>query len=375
MTPVYLDYNASTPVLPRVRAAMDRALNDGFANPSADHVYGKRARAFVETARAQVAALLGCDTDEILFTSGGTESNNLALRGLASATPTNQLTIITSEIEHPATAQPAAQLGRQGATVVRVAPGAWGAVAAEDFERALAAVPSGRRVLVSVILAQNETGVIQPIADIARLAFARGAIVHTDAAQAVGKIPVDVRRLGVDLLSIAGHKLYAPKGVGALFVRRGTPLAPFLLGAGHEHGLRPGTENVVGIAALGEACALAREDVVEEAARQKKLRAELEQRLARGGFVVVGHRVERLPNTTLGRFLGLRGSDVLARTPAIAASTGSACHAGEEQPSKVLLAMGAEPEDALGAIRLTLGRGTTESDLDRAIAALLEAVG
>jgi cysteine desulfurase len=363
--PIYLDHNASTPVPARVRQAMLAALEEGFGNPSAGHVYGRRARALVERARSRVAALIGCDDDEIVFTGGGTEANNLALRGVAAKAGAAALTLVMSNVEHPATVEPAGVLAALGAVILGVPVDARGVVDPAAVEGALASARKGP-ALVSVILAQNETGVIQPLAEIAARAKARGAVVHTDAAQAVGKIDVRVRRLGVDLLSIAGHKLYAPKGVGALYVRRGVALAPVLVGAGHERGLRPGTENVAGIAALGEACALARESLAAEADRQRALRDRLEAILGAAGFVVHGAGAERLPNTVNGRFPGVRGSALLARVPDIAATTGSACHAGEEHASAALTAMGIAAEDALGAVRLTLGRGTTEEEIERA---------
>ena len=369
--PVYLDYNASTPVLPRVRDAMMRALAEGFGNPSADHVYGRRARAFVDRARTEVAALVGSDPDEIIFTSSGTESNNLALRGWApEALPKR---IVTSAVEHPATVEPAALLGRDGATVITVDVDRHGMIDLEGVKRALWRAASDGPTIVSVILAQNETGVIEPLAEVARIAKEHGAIVHADAAQAVGKIAVDVRALGVDLLSIAGHKLYAPKGVGALYVRRGVELSPLLLGAGHERGIRPGTENVAGIAALGEACAMAREDLPAESARQRALRDRLEQRLAKAGFVLHGAGARRLPNTVNGRFPGVRGDEMIARAPGVAFTTGSACHSGEMKASRVLTAMGIAPADALGAIRLTLGRLTTEGEIESAAILLVAA--
>ena len=363
--PLYLDHNASTPLHPRVREAVVRALDEGFGNPSADHAQGRRARAFVERARAQVAALLGCDPDEIVFTGGGTEANNLALRGLPAPA------LVLSAVEHPATTEPARLLAGSGTVVVEVPVGADGALDPAAVERALADVPAP--ATVSVILAQNETGVIQPVAAVARLARARGAVVHTDAAQAVGKIPVDVRALGVDLLSVAGHKLYAPKGVGALYVRRGVALGPVLVGAGHERGRRPGTENVAGIAGLGAACALASEDLVIEAPRQLALRERLTGQLRAAGFVVHGGGAERLPNTVNGRFPGVRGSALLGRVAEVAFSTGSACHAGEEHASRALLAMGLAPEEALGAVRLTLGRQTTAAEIDEVAALLVRA--
>jgi cysteine desulfurase len=364
-TPIYLDHNASTPLHPRVRAAVVRALDEGFGNPSADHAFGRRARAIVDEARAEVAALLGCDAGEIVFTGGGTEANNLALRGLAGRT------LVVSAVEHPATAEPARVLAAAGVHVVEVPVSADGTVDPAAIDRALAEAPSPARV--SLILAQNETGVIQPVAAVAERARARGALVHTDAAQAAGKIPVDVRALGVDLLSVAGHKLYAPKGVGALYVRRGLPLGPLLVGAGHERGLRPGTENVSGIAGLGAACALAREDLATEAPRQRALRDRLEALLAAAGFIVHGASAPRLPNTVNGRFPGVRGSALLDRVPEVAFSTGSACHAGEEHASRALLAMGIPAGEALGAVRLTLGRETTEADVARAAGLLVAA--
>ncbi len=367
---IYLDHNASTPVPPRVREVMARALEEGFGNPSADHVHGRRARAIVERARTRVAALVGSDTDEIVFTGGGTEANNLALRGWASGAAPAPL-VVLSAVEHPATVEPSLALGRAGATVLRVPVDGRGRVDPDAVARALAGARGP--AIVSVMLAQNETGVIQPVAEIAERARSKGAVVHTDAAQAVGKIDVRVQRLGVDLLSIAGHKLYAPKGVGALYVRRGTPIVPVLLGAGHERGLRPGTENVAGIAGLGEACAMAREDLAAEAARQERLRDRLAALLGEGGFVVHGEGADRLPNTVNGRFARVRGASLLARVPELSCSTGSACHAGEERASGALLAMGLADEEAHGAIRLSLGRGTTEAEVDRAAALLLEA--
>jgi cysteine desulfurase len=368
--PIYLDHNASTPVPPRVREAMMAALEEGFGNPSATHAYGRRARAIVDEARSRVAALIGCDDDEIVFTGGGTEANNLAIRGFA-AKAGAPITLVVSNVEHPATIEPAGVIAAAGAKILGVPVDARGVVDPAGVEGAVAKAPGP--VLVSVILAQNETGVIQPVAEIAARAKARGAAVHSDAAQAIGKIDVRVRSLGVDMLSIAGHKLYAPKGVGALYVRRGTAIAPVMVGAGHERGLRPGTENVAGIAALGEACALAREDLAAEAARQRALRDRLESKLRAAGFVVHGEGAERLPNTVNGRFPGVRGSALLAKVPEIAATTGSACHAGEEHASSVLTAMGIPAAEALGAVRLTLGRGTTEQEIDRAAELLVAA--
>jgi cysteine desulfurase len=362
---IYLDHNASTPVLPRVRDAMMRALDEGFGNPSATHAFGTSARRIVERAREQVAALIGASPREIVFTSGGTEANNLAIRGMARAA--SGLASVTSSIEHPATLEPARCVAESGAPLRLVEPTSDGVIPASEVARSL---PDRGPCLVSVIAAQNETGVLQPIGEIAEVARDRGAWVHVDAAQAVGKVPVDVRALGVSLLSIAGHKLYAPKGVGALFVAEGVPLEPVLVGAGHERGIRPGTENVAAIAALGEACALALEDLEHEAARQRTLRDALVEGLAASGFIVHGARAERLPNTVNGRFPGVLGAALQEAATALAFSTASACHAGQASPSKVLLAMGLTPTEALGAVRLSLGRATTFHDVRDAAASL-----
>lgn len=373
--PLYFDHNASTPVPERVRDIVLKALSEGFGNPSAEHAFGRRARAYIERARAQVAQLLDCDADEIVFTAGGTESNNLAIRGVFGGHGPKGLVI--SAVEHPATVEPAKLLSHAGTKVQTVDVQANGRLDVDSVGQALLSVQDAvghEGLLVSVMLAQNETGVLQPVSEIAARASGMGALVHTDAAQAVGKIKVRVRELGVDLLSIAGHKLYAPKGVGALYIKRGVRLSPVLVGAGHEHGLRPGTENVAAIAGLGEACAMAHADVEEEASRQAKLKERLEGRLLEAGFVVHGQGAPRLPNTINGRFAkGVRGSELLSRCEELAFSTGSACHAGHERPSAVLLAMGVAPEDALGAIRLSIGRTTTEAIIDDAAAILLKA--
>ncbi len=365
--PVYLDHNATTPVHPEVIEAMLPYLREHFGNPSSSHVFGQRAHVAVERAREQVAELLGCTADEILFTSGGTEANNLAIRGVADLAGERRH-IVTSSVEHPATARPCAYLEAHGFEVTRAGVDAYGLVRLDDLRPFV----RGDTALVTVMLAQNETGTLMPVREIADLAHARGALMHTDAAQAVGKIPTRADDLGVDLLSIAGHKLYAPKGVGALYVRRHARLSPVLLGAGHERGLRPGTENVAAIVALGQACALARRDLDLEASRQRALRDELWEslRAAVPGIRLNGHPEQRLPNTLNVAFPCVRGSAVLGAAPELAASTGSACHEGGETPSAVLLAMGLDSETALGAVRLSLGRGTTRQHVQVAVRAL-----
>ena len=360
-TPIYLDHNATTPILPEVVDAMLPYLREHFGNPSSGHVYGRRAHDAVERARGQVAALLGCDDGEVIFTSGGTEANNLAIRGVAEAR-NDRRHVVTTAIEHPATEQPCAWLERHGMRLTRIGVDANGRARVEEARAAIDTATA----LVTVMHSNNETGVLQPIADIAGLVRAVGAILHTDAAQSVGKVPLKVRELGVDLLSIAGHKLYAPKGVGALYVRRGTPIVPFTLGAGHERGLRPGTENVAAIVGLGRACEIAGSDMETVAARVTALRDDFWQRLEAGvpGVMLNGHRTLRLPNTLNVRFPRVSGNTILAGAPTIAASTGSACHAGGESASAVILAMGVAADEAIGSVRLTLGRGTTAADIE-----------
>ena len=360
-TPIYLDHNATTPILPEVVDAMLPYLREHFGNPSSGHVYGRRAHDAVERARGQVATLLGCDDGEVIFTSGGTEANNLAIRGVAEAR-NDRRHVVTTAIEHPATEQPCAWLERHGMRLTRIGVDANGRARVDEARAAIDTATA----LVTVMHSNNETGVLQPIADIAGLVRAVGAILHTDAAQSVGKVPLKVRELGVDLLSVAGHKLYAPKGVGALYVRRGTPIVPFTLGAGHERGLRPGTENVAAIVGLGRACEIAGSDMATVAARVTALRDDLWQRLEAGvpGVMLNGHRRLRLPNTLNVRFPRVSGNTILAGAPTIAASTGSACHAGGESASAVILAMGVAADEAIGSVRLTLGRGTTAADIE-----------
>ena len=369
--PIYLDHNATTPVHAEVVEAMLPWLREHFGNPSSTHVYGRRAHEAVEKARAQVAALLGCGAEEVFFTSGGTEANNLAILGSTQEAADRKRHVVTSVVEHPATARPCDRLEQAGWEVTRLPVDGEGRVRIDD----VGALVRGDTALVSIMLANNETGSIMPVHEMAERAHSRGALVHTDAAQAVGKIPVRVRELGADLLSVAGHKLYAPKGVGALFVRRGTPIRPVLFGAGHERGLRPGTENVPYIVGLGKTCELAAQDLDKEAARVQALRDELWELLSAEvpGIRLNGHPTERLPNTLNVSFPGVSGSAVLGAAPDVAASTGSACHEGTEDPPAVLLAMGLEASTALGAVRLSLGRGTTRQHVLDAARSLVRA--
>ena len=363
--PIYLDHNATTPVADAVREAMVPWLGARFGNPSSGHVYGRRAADAVAEARAHVAALVGADASQIVFTGGGTEADNLAVRRARVA----RQRIVTSTVEHPAVEEPARALEAEGWRWDRLSVDADGRV---DLGRAEAVLrePSG---IVSVILAQNETGVIQPVAELASMARAAAAdvLVHSDAAQAVGKIPVDVAALDVDLLTIVSHKLYGPCGIGALFVREPGLVRGWALGGGQERGIRPGTEPTPMVVGLGEACRVAKDVLHREQSRQSALRNDLQARLQLGipGLYVTGRGAERLPNTLHVCVPGCTGAEVLARAPEIAASTGSACHA--EGEGGVLLAMRIDPALAGGALRLSLGRGTTSSDVERSAAAIV----
>lgn len=370
--PIYLDYNATTPIHPRVVAAIEPYLHGHPGNPSSGHAPGRDAAAAVAAGRAQVAALLGCAPDEVVFTGGGSEADNLALKGVAMAQRAHGRHLVVSAVEHPAVRETARFLEREGWRVTIVPVDATGRVAPD----AVAAALRDDTVLVSIMHANNETGTINPIAEIAAVAHARGALMHTDAAQSVGKLPVKVRELDVDLLTVAGHKLYAPKGIGALYVRRGLMLEPLIHGAGHEGGRRAGTENVPWIVGLGAACALALEEgIAASGTRVRDLRDRLHRLLADAfpDLVLNGHPEHRLPNTLNVSIPGVSGREVLDRCPEIAASTGSACHEGEHRVSGVLGAMGVAHEVALGAMRLSLGLMTTAEEVDAAAAALVRA--
>jgi cysteine desulfurase len=368
--PIYLDYNATTPVDAAVLDAMLPYLRGEFGNPSSAHTLGGRAHDAIEAARAEVAALIRAAPDEVVFTSGGTEASNIAIRG-AVRLDDRRRDVVTSTIEHPATEACCAFLEGEGYKVTRVAAETNGLI---DAARVAGAIDN-KTALVTIIHAQNEIGTIQPIADIAAAARRHGALVHVDAAQSVGKIAVDVNELGADLLSIAGHKLYAPKGVGVLYIRRGVELPPLLLGAGQERGRRPGTENVPYIVALGEACRVAGAMLEREAKRLSGLAGDLFAALQREipDIILVGDPRRRLPNTLNVLFPNASGRKVLEKCPRVMASTGSACHADSEEPSAILTALGIAHDKALGAVRLSLGRGTTKEDIAAAAQALVEA--
>ncbi len=362
---IYLDFNASTPMAPEVAAAMKAVLEAPFGNPSSDHWAGKPAREAVDKARAQVASLLGCEASEIVFTSGGSEANNHALKGIFFASQVPQSHVITTEVEHPAIINPCRFLEKLGAKVTYLPVDQSGRVDPEDVRRAL----TPGTILISVMHANNEVGTIQPIAEIGRIAREHEVVFHTDAAQSVGKIPTEVRDLGLDLLSVAGHKLYGPKGVGALYVRAGVQLEPLVHGAGHESGRRAGTESILLDVGLGAACELA-ERSLPSSRSIKELRDHFWSLLAEefGDRVVLnGHPVERLPNTLNVAFRGRVGADILHALDGVAASTGSACHSGSVTLSPVLKAMRVPPEVGMGAIRFSLGRNTSREDIESVV--------
>lgn len=377
--PIYLDHNATTPVDPRVVEALLPYLGEHFGNPSSDHAYGTEPKRGLERARRQVAALIAASAEEIVFTGSGSEADNLAVRGAVLAAllarpgrwAATRPQVITQVSEHPAVLQACAALNRlHGVDVTYLPVDGDGRV----DPAALAAALTDRTVLVSVMHANNETGVVQPIAELARLAHAAGALLHTDAAQSVGKVAVDVGALGADLLTVVGHKMYAPKGVAALYVRAGTPLEPLIPGGGQERGLRAGTENVALAVALGTAADLAGQHVDGGGPQRITcLRDRLHDRLDAllpGRVSLNGHPTQRLPNTLNVSIAGEDAQALLARVPEVAASTGSACHTGDPEPSPVLRAMGIPHKRALAAVRLSLGRWTTGDDVQRAASLL-----
>jgi cysteine desulfurase len=361
---IYLDYNASTPIHARVLATMQSAMAVAFGNPSNPHWSGAPAREIVETARQQVADLLGCTSDEIIFTSGGSESNNLALKGIFFARERSSAHIITTQVEHPAIIEPCRFLERLGARITLLPVDRTGRIDPDDLRKAI----TDDTVLISIMHANNEVGTLQPIEQCTNIAREHGIPFHTDAAQSVGKVPTRVDDLGVDMLTIVGHKMYAPKGIGALYVRQGLNLEPLIHGAGHEGGRRAGTESALLTAALGEACVIA-QDLTGTASMQA-LRDQLWEGLKGyfgDGVVLNGHPVFRLPNTLYVSFVGHIGAEILEGVPEVAASTGSACHAGLIELSPVLAAMGVPPDVGGGAVRFSLGRDTTAQDIEEVL--------
>ncbi len=369
--PLYLDYNATTPIAPEVAATMRPWLEEQFGNPSSSHAHGQQAREAVKEARESVAALIGAQAEEIVFTGSATEANNLALLGVARAMPPHKRHLIVSAVEHPAVMQPALHLGDQGWDLTVLPVDEFGCIALDDLRVAL----RPDTALVSVMHANNEVGTIQPVAEIVALARANGTLMHTDAAQSAGKVPLDVAALGADLLTLAGHKFYAPKGIGALYVRRGTAIKPILFGADQEHGLRPGTENVAQIVGLGAAARLARQRLPLATRQLADLRDDLHRRLAEAvpGLILNGHPGRRLPNTLHVSFPGVSGRDLLVAAGEVAASVGSACHSDADAVSGVLAAMGCDVARARGAVRLSVGIPTTAEDVETAAAVLVRA--
>ncbi|WP_441960935.1 cysteine desulfurase family protein [Paenibacillus sp. TAF43_2] len=371
MNQIYLDYNASTPIAPEVLAEMYPYLQGNYGNPSSSHWASVSTKEAILEARIKVAALLRCFPDEVIFTSGGSESNNHALKGVFFAHKEKGNHIITTTVEHPAILNPCSFLERLGAEVTYINVDETGRILPEAIESAI----NERTILISVMHANNEVGTIQPLGEIAEIAKKHGILFHTDAAQSVGKIPVHVDQLGVDLVTIAGHKLYAPKGIGALYVRRGTKIEPYSHGAGHEHGMRAGTENVPYIVALGKAAEMAM--LMQDNNEMSRLSEYfLERLVAKFGHLIKlnGHPTNRLPNTLNISFIGLYANEILNKIPEIAASTGSACHAGMTTISPVLKAMQIDETAARGAIRFSLGKYTNKNDIDQAIMLLEEAI-
>jgi cysteine desulfurase len=370
---IYADYNATTPVDPEVRAAMVRALEAGFGNASSLHTVGQEARRLVERARAQAAKLIGAEADEIVFTSGGTEADNLAVFGVARTAEADQRSIVTSTIEHQAVLAPCEHLRDAGRAVTFLPVNS-------DGRLDLGALGEAARpgvALISVMLANNETGTLQPLAEVVKAGASCGALVHSDAVQAAGKLPIDVKTLGVALLSFSSHKLHGPKGAGALYVRRGLHLAPLLHGGRQERGLRPGTENVAAVVGFGKACELASARLVADSRRVAALRDHFEQRiLARvRGTRINGGDGARLPNTSNIEFGGIDGEAITINLDmlGLAASNGAACSAIDHAPSHVLLAMGQDTSRARSAVRFSFGRDNTDEEIDHAVDLVVQA--
>jgi cysteine desulfurase len=370
--PIYLDYNATTPIDPAARDAMLPFLGEMFGNPSSSHVLGKAALRAVTKARRQVAGLINASESEIEFTSGGTEASNQVIKGVMLCGDPHDNHIIISNIEHPATYKPCEYLQTLGCQVTVVPANSQGMIDPDDIRKAITA----KTRLISIMHSNNEIGTLMPIREIAAIAKERNVLMHADAAQSMGKVVVNVQELGVDFLSIAGHKLYAPKGIGALYIRAGVDLPCFIHGAGQEDGRRAGTENVPYIVGLGKAAELAEISLPEATDKLRALRDRLESRLKEKlgeRLVVNGHPEKRLPNTANMSFLGKIGSELLEDAPGIAASTGAACHEGQFIMSPIFHALGISERVGTGAVRLTVGRFTTEDEIDRAAELLVNA--
>ncbi len=369
---IYLDHNATTPIDPTAIEVMVGCIRDEFGNPSSAYPLGIRAREIVETARNEVASLIGCRNKEVIFTSGGSESNNMAIKGMIDFREPSKYHIITSAVEHPAVLNPALYLMEMGVRVTILPVDRYGRVSPDDVEKAI----TPETCLISIMLANNETGTLNPVKDISGISKKYHVPLHTDAAQAVGKIVVDVNELGVDLLSIAGHKLYGPKGAGAIFIREGLNLTPLIHGAGQELGKRAGTENVVLAAGLGAACRVAKQRLQLDITVIKALRDRLQELLFKDikGLVLNGHPEERLHNTLNISVPNIEGTMILEGLPSLAASTGAACHDRSVRLSHVLSAMNVPPEVGMGALRLSLGRGNDVRQIEEAARLLIDRI-
>lgn len=366
---IYLDYNASTPIAPEVQAAMEPFFSEHYGNPSADHWAADPVESAYENARRQVAGLLGCQQHEVIFTSGGSESNNHALKGVYYSLKDRGNHIISTEIEHPSIKNTCEFLEELGAKVTYLGVDDAGRINPAKLKASI----TENTILISVMHANNEVGTIQSLAEISEIAREHNLVFHSDAAQSVGKIPVKVNELGVDLLTVAGHKLYAPKGIGALYIREETPLPPLIHGGGQERGLRAGTENVLLAVGLGEACELADKELKQAKIRELRNYFWEQLKASFGADVVLnGHPELRLPNTLNVSFIGENGAEILEQLPWLAASTGSACHTGSEKYSSVLTAMGASEKRKKGTVRFSLGRYTDSAEIDRTVNGLQE---
>jgi cysteine desulfurase len=371
---IYLDHSATSPVDPEVFEAMKPYFADSFGNASTLYSLGRDGRRAMESAREEVASIIGAETKEIIFTSGGTESDNIAIKGIAYKLKNKGNHIITSDIEHPAVDETCKYLEKNGFTVTFLPVYEDGIVKISDLEEAI----TDKTILITIMHANNEIGTIQPIKEIGAVAKEKGIIFHTDAVQTVGKIPVDVNELNVDLLSLSSHKLYGPKGVGALYVRKGVRLEPIMHGGGHERGIRPGTENVPGVVGLGKACKIAKENLESDAQLLTRLRDRLIDTVLEQNedSFINGHRTNRLPNNANFRFTGIEGESLILHldSKGIAASTGSACSSTKLEASHVLMAIGLKEVEAHGSLRISLGHENTEEDIDYTIIAIKEVV-
>jgi cysteine desulfurase len=369
---IYLDHNATTPIDPGAAAAMKNIMDEEFGNPSSGYFLGARAKQKVEQAREEIAGLLHAEAEEIVFTSGGSESNNMVLKGVVDLRRPGDFHIVTSAVEHPAILNPALFLLELGVHVTILPVDRYGRIDLDDLQKAI----RPHTALISIMLANNETGTLQPVREITRIAREYDVPVHTDAAQAVGKIPVDVEGLGVDFLSVAGHKLYGPKGVGTLFMKQGKDLTPLIHGGGQERGKRSGTENTILGVGLGAACRVARNRIEEDEARMKALRDRFQGLLFEGidGLVLNGHPVERLPNTLNVSIPGMEGAKILEGLPRVIASTGAACHDRTVKLSHVLSAMGVLPQIGMGALRFSVGRSNSLDQIEEAAEMIIDRV-